>query len=352
MIAWLRQLATLTVSAVVSWWLFLGFEPTAPQTFVPAPEPLPVHLTPVPLEPTPAEVETMDDPEPSEPEPVAQAAPAPEESPSASEAAEAPDAVLPPEAAEDEPAEDALVAASDPTEEEAPEDGASAPAPPELGSPDGEGTAAQAAEAPARAEDPAVLPVEEAMTDEALLATASAELAGDVRPGFATVLLASAEEQLAIARFFGEELVLVPRSALGGDPATARYFRLALEGTPQVAAVRGTSVLERYRHYRDLFDYEYARLPQPLRELRRSVLSRADVYLFGALLPPREWAVVVQRRDEALRASGREADDVRQFVLQYHSRPQGGFDLRVTDILFSDGSRFRPGDRPSTSETP
>ena len=153
-----------------------------------------------------------------------------------------------------------------------------------------------------------------------------------------------------VARFFGEEIVLVPKSALEGDPAQMRYFRLALDGPSRVESVRGTAVLERFRQYRDLFDYEYARLPQPLRELRRSVLSRSEVYLFGALIPAREWAVVVQRRREALDACQRSAEEARRFVLRYRARPKGGFDLVVEDIVFADGSRFRPTpSRPKSS---
>ena len=48
--ALLRQTLTLGVSAALSWWVFLGLERPEPVSDVPAPEPLPVVLTPVALE--------------------------------------------------------------------------------------------------------------------------------------------------------------------------------------------------------------------------------------------------------------------------------------------------------------
>ena len=144
----------------------------------------------------------------------------------------------------------------------------------------------------------------------------------------------------------------MPRSALDPEDASPTWFRLSPSGDELVERMAEPPPLEGYRQYRDLFDYEYARLQEPLRELRRSVLSRADVYLFGALIPAREWAVVVQRRREALAECGRSSDEVNRFVMQYRPRPQGGFDLEVADILFADGSRFRPKTSPSTHESP
>jgi len=181
--------------------------------------------------------------------------------------------------------------------------------------------------------------VAELMRDPALLAAAAAELGGEERRGFATVLLATPEEQLAIARFFGEELVLVPRQTLDPGAQDPHWFRVAPEDG-HVEELRGRPALEQYRQYRDLFDYEYSRLPETLRELRRSLLARGDVYLFAALLPAREWAVVIARRAEALARSGRDPEDVRTFVLRYRPLAGGSFDLAVDHVVFADGSRY------------
>jgi len=337
MSAFLRQFFTLGVSAGLSWWLFLGFEGPEPVSVPPAPEPLPVVLTPIALEPSEPEAEEAQQQEqPPVAEPAAMpVAERPEQERAQPEQAEP----APQQLAQAEPPQlEADADAAPESEPEAEPDDASSPPPAELGAPDGEGEVAAAQASSAASEN---VTVEAAMSSEALLSDATAELSGEVRPGFATVLLAAPEEQLDVARFFGEEVVLIPKSALEGDTETARYFRLALDGTARVESVRGMEVLEKYRQYRDLFDYEYARLPQALRELRRSVLTRADVYLFGALIPAREWAVVVQRRREALAASGRSAEEARRFILRYRSRPEGGFDLQVEDIVFTDGSRLQ-----------
>ena len=179
------------------------------------------------------------------------------------------------------------------------------------------------------------------MRDPTLLAAADAEIAGEERRGFATVLLAAPEDQLAIARFFGEELVLVPREALDPEASEPHWFRVAT-GSAQVEEVHGRAPLEGYRQYRDLFDYDYSRLPDAVRELRRRSASRRDVYVFAALIPAREWAVVVARRGEALARSGRELAEVRRFVLRYLELAEGAFDLTVDHIVFADGSRYPP----------
>jgi len=146
---------------------------------------------------------------------------------------------------------------------------------------------------------------------------------------------------LEIARFFSEELVLVPRTAL--DAAAApRYYRLETSGSPRVETVTSAPPLR--AQYRDLFDYEYARLPAPLRDLRRSVPAREDVFLFASLLSPTEWALVIARREEALARTGRDLSSVRKFVLRCVRGPGGGFDMQVVEIVFSDGTRVRPGE--------
>ena len=333
--ALVRQVFTLAVAAALSWWVFLGFDHRPELASAPPPPPAAsVVLTPVSLEPA----------ERAQPETLAAAA-ASEEQPE-----EQPDE--PPAAEPPAPLADLDLPEPEPTPE---------PPPAELGAPEGEGEVAaesssdeeQPAEAEASetaelepAEDDSVS-AEQAMASEELVSAAKSELSGDVRPGFATVLLAAPEEQLDIARFFGEEIVLVPKSALDISSGDARYFRLVLDGVPRVESVGGTTSLEGFRQYRDLFEYEYARLPGPLRELRRSVLTRNEIYLFGALIPAREWAVVIQRRREALDQSGRDASETRRFVLEYRPRAQGGFDLKVEEIVFADGDRFRPS--PNTN---
>jgi len=234
------------------------------------------------------------------------------------------------------------------------------PAAPELGTPDGESeepTPAAPEADPADSEpvdeeakseqehstteasqDPPRRSAEDLMRDRDLLRTADMEVSGKGRKGFATVLLAAPEDQLDIARFFGEEVVLVPRDTLDVDAKNPRYFRISGGKEERVERVDGPAPLQQFRQYRDLFDYEYARLPEPLRALRRSVLARNEIYLFAALIPQGEWAVVIGRRREALALTGRSIDEVARFVLRYHRRPSGGFDLVAEQIDFADGS--------------
>ena len=121
-----------------------------------------------------------------------------------------------------------------------------------------------------------------------------------------------------------------------------------------VKEVRETPPLDRYRQYRDLFAFKYESLPAPLRDLRRRVFSRSDAYLFAALIPPREWGLVIVRREAALAAFNRTAPaggprtmkDVRGFTMAYERRAGGAFDIRVREIQFADGSRYRVPDRP------
>lgn len=308
MSAVLRQLALLAVAAALSWWLLLA--PRAPEPVPERRERADLAVALVPVDP-----------------PLA--APLPEP------AAAAPVEPLA-EASEPEP-----TPAAPRRELDLPE----APPPPELGAP--EGTGEVAATAPEPGEEAPEPPLAEAlMEDGELLAAAEAELSGDARAGFATVLLASPAEQLDIARFFGEELVLVPKSGLDPSGREARYFRLVGE---RVERVDARPPLERYRQYRDLFAYEYSSLPPPLRELRKSVLARNEVYLFAALIPAREWAVLVGRRRAALETAGRPLDDVRRCVLRYVRRAGGGFDLAVEEIVFADGARWRPAAVPRGS---
>jgi hypothetical protein len=236
----------------------------------------------------------------------------------------------------------------------------------ELGAPEGERASAASSEpfgapeeaapaeeqiVPARAGEtiprrvPAPGSVESLMRDPTLVAEAREEFERGQAKGFTTVLLATPEDQLAIARFFGEELVLVPRRALDPRNPSPAYFHLTNAGEPRVEEVKGAAPLQRYHQYRDLFDYEYGRLPTPLRELRRTVLGRGEVYLFAALLSAEEWALIIARRRTALESAERALDEVRRFVLRYLRLPGGGFDLAVEEIVFADGTRYRPAAR-------
>jgi hypothetical protein len=178
--------------------------------------------------------------------------------------------------------------------------------------------------------------------DRSLLAAAEKELAGEAALGFSTVLVSSPEDQLDIARVFGEEIVLVPRAALDTEAAGVVSYRLDLTAAPRVVEVAGRPALERYRQYRDLFSYDFERLPRPLRTLRSSVVRRDEVFLFAALIPAREWAVVVGRRQEALRSIGIEETDVERFVLRYIRLANGSFDLAVDEVHHVDGRRLVP----------
>lgn len=171
---------------------------------------------------------------------------------------------------------------------------------------------------------------------------AADELSGKTRRGFRTVLYSAAEDQLAIARTFGEQLVLVPRKGL--DPKRPYYFVLnAAGGDISSGAVRRVDAkppLAQYRQYRDLFAFEYSDLPDAVRVLRRKVTVRSDVFLFAALIPPSEWAVVMSRRAASLQLSGRKIEDLRRAEMRYVALPGGGYDIRVKQLIFADGSRW------------
>jgi hypothetical protein len=167
---------------------------------------------------------------------------------------------------------------------------------------------------------------------------AADELSGKTRRGFRTVLYSSAEDQLAIARTFGEQLVLVPRKGL--DPKRPHYYLLDASGAGTVRRVAAKAPLEQFRQYRDFFAFEYSDLPDAVRGLRRKVTVRSDVFLFAALIPPSEWAVVMSRRAAALQDSGRKIEDLRRAEMRYVALPGGGYDIRVKQLLFADGSRW------------
>ncbi|MEN8148591.1 MAG: hypothetical protein ABFS86_02140 [Planctomycetota bacterium] len=225
-----------------------------------------------------------------------------------------------------------------------------APPPPESGTPEGD-PKGEAASEPAEEKKGESLRSELATIagSKELMERAAAEVNGEARKGFTTTFLCSARDQLAIAAYFDEPIVLVPRAGL--DPENGKYFRL--EGTV-VKEIPEPPPLERFRQYRDLFAFAYESLPAPIRDLRRRVFSRSDTYLFAALIPSREWGLVIVRREQALAAFNRTAPaggsrtmaDVRNFTMAYERRAGGAFDIRVREIRFADGSRYRVPERP------
>ncbi len=319
--AFLRHLFLLVLSAVVSWRVFL-YQPESQGPAPPPPIPVTLALTPrVEAEP-PSDTKQEQDP-------VAAAKP---------QAPSPPPPPLPRSTSPPQKAEDSSAA------EQADSSGPSAPPPPEAGTPEGKenGDAAPVG----TDEDPGdLVPIADshsAMEDPALLAAAAKELSGETRKGFSTVFLAMPEEQLEIGRYFGETLVLVPKAALDPQNPTPYYFQVSLEGTPAVQRVSSRPPLKEFRQYRDFFSYPYDKLPKVLRELRRSVLARNEILLFGALLPPREWALAIDRRRRALASTGHSSSEVRQFVLRYTRSPAGGYDFQVDSIRLANGVSIEP----------
>jgi len=215
-----------------------------------------------------------------------------------------------------------------------------APPPPERGDPDGDEDeeSTDPVPAPEKEEKSTRRAVEEIRASEEDVARAAEEVSGKTRKGFRTVLASAAGDQLAIARYFGETLVLVPRAGL--DPRRPHYYRIDAGGEPGVTRIDGKPPLDAFRQYRDFFAFEYADLPPAVRTLRRKVPVRQDVYLFAALIPPSEWAVVMARRAAALDAAGRAAEDLRRVEMRYEALPGGGFDIEVTRLVFADGTRW------------
>jgi len=340
-----REGLCLALAALLTWWIFL--RPAREELGVARLEPVAVlqmELTPLTEASAlpPASIgASAPSPAPSSPLPMGvDAAPAGAALPAEAPVAEA--APPPPESGTPEGKEegDAPPSARAPPEED--------PVPPEvaeraaeavLGAPAGSSPPTEPARLPDSVPErgPAgPRPASELMNDPGLLAAAGAELTGEERRGFTTVFLAAPEDQLALAHYFGEELVLVPRATIDPGAADPRWFRV--DGA-RIEEVHGRPPLERYRQYRDLFDYEYARLPELVRELRLRLPARRDVYVFAALVPAREWAIVVARRAEALARAGRELADVQRFVLRYVPLAGGAFDVVVDHVLFADGSR-------------
>jgi outer membrane biosynthesis protein TonB len=362
-----RHLVLISISAVSSWWFFL-YQPPEASSLNPEPETFVMALTPVMADEPMASMEEMEAPDPTEAEaePEPEAAEAPEATDPAAEVeeAEAPSEEIPEHdhSSEAEPDQEQLVEeppAQEPEAEEAqaeeaahhpesavePESETPEPPPAEAGTPDGTEEGENQTEADDQAEElvGGVLTAAAAMSDQGLLAEAEKEISGAARKGFNSVFLASPEEQLSIGKFFGELVVLVPKSAIDPNNTRPQYFRINLEAEQaKVERVAGRPPLQQFRQYRDLFSYPYNKLPDVVRELRRSVLARNEVFLFAALIPPREWALTIDRRRRALAQSGRDLGDVKQFVLRYVRSTNGSYDIQVDAIHFSDGSKVLP----------
>jgi len=310
----------LAAAAALSWWFFLR-----PPESEPLAQPLPVTAAALPTVIPATQTAAKKDATAPPPKPEAAAAPDPEPAPvpqpDPQPAQKAPPAPPPAERGTPEGEEEgkAVTESQDSPDPQAKEKTEEKPAP----------------KLDARGRIQAV------MNDAKRLEEAEKELAGKARKGFSTVLIASAEEQLAIARFFGERVVLVPRSALDPKGTNPFFFELDPE-TGRVLRNPGRPALENLRQYRDLFDYEYGSLPEPLKTLRRSVLIRSDIFLFAALISAPEWALVMQRRAAALATAPDPKKPVRSFELRYTPLAGGGFDVAVDRIVFEDGSVFHP----------
>lgn len=268
-------------------------------------------------------------------------APAPREALSAPDAADpepAPDEVATPEPPADPPPA--------PPEDTADPVAEAVPAPPESGSRDAEpeGQAdARASEAPAVDAAAALAEeIERVQENEELLELAASEIRGDAKPGFSTVLLSAPEDQLDIARAFGERLILVPYAAFDEEDAGRGHHVLDIRSTPRVQRVAGTPELGAFGRYRDLLQYEFKRLPAPLQDLRMTVIRSDQIAYFAALIPANEWALVIDRRRAALAALQLAPEEVEQVQMRYVRAGRSAFDIRVSAIVTADGRRLTP----------
>ena len=215
------------------------------------------------------------------------------------------------------------------------------PPPPEKGDPDAKGDEGDAVKESKEAEAARIREEIRAISgSKKLLGAARDELAGKTRHGFTQQLLSVPEDAVAQARFFGEQILLIPK-------AGTHYFRLELEPAVKVVRVEGSPPLAQVARHRDyLKNYRYEDLSAPLRALRRMEPNRSQIWLFGATIPPREWALVVARRQAALEQYNKETgktetlDSVRHVLMRYVPLHGGGFDIRVVELRFADGTRW------------
>ncbi len=310
----MRHLVVFTAAGLLTWWM--------------------LHFAPAPA---------LAEGEPGSVRPPmrAQLQPSPEplETAAAEPAAREPEATAP-EPVEPAPAEPAPMEAAPSETEPVAEPVAAAELGSRTGSEEAERREAAREAGPQPIEDPRETTDELARNSE-LLALAEDELGGaDVALGFATTLISEPEQQLQIAQAFGEEIVLVPKAALL-EGSEALSFRMRPGASPRTEKLQGLPDLQRSRQHRDLFAYDLGRLPDELRALRRNVIRRDEVFLFAALIPASEWAIVIGRRREAVRAAGVLESDVERYVLRYIPQPRGGFDFLVEEIHLAGGERLR-----------
>ena len=217
------------------------------------------------------------------------------------------------------------------------------PAPPEQGDVDGE----KQAEKKGPTEDELATEVrkdiESLKGSKKLLDAAKKELAGKSRKGFQMYFLSDDEEQLDLARFFGESILLIPRRP-------THYFKLELGHPAKVVKIDGVPP-PIYRH-RTFFEYKYNELPAPIRELRRQIPYRGDILMWGAAIPPSEYAIAIARRTAALteynrqNGANRTLEQVRRVDVRYVPLAGGGFDMRIKQFVFADGTRWAPTEKP------
>jgi len=314
--SFLRGLLFLAISAFVSWHFLLRAPAEAPT------KPTPVRRVELAVAP---KVE-----QPEEQERPADVPPPPPPAPPTPEKTAAPEVTEPVEE-ENEP---------EPT-----------PPPAEAGSPDGdeeeENTEPVAEEQPEPAEDRIRQEIKNISSSRKLVDDARHELVGRTRRGFTTEFDTATSDQLAIARYFGEQVLLIPRKGL--NPRNHHYFVIDAATSFETRRVNDVPP-SNFRQVRDLLDRDirYASLPGPLKTLRRQVTLSSEIFLFAAPIPPREWAIVMARRAAALErcnaelgGSERTLKDLRRVKMRYVPLAGGGFDIQVKEFVFADGARWK-----------
>jgi hypothetical protein len=318
----LRSLLYLAVSALVSWHLLLRPPVDAPI------QPTPVKRVELAVAPE------VEQPAPPEPEQQPEAIPPPPPPPPAPPTETAPEAAEPTETVEEIPDPEPT-----PT-----------PPPAEAGAPEGdeeeERTEPVPEQKPIATAERIRAEIENIASSERLVEEAHEELAGRTRRGFTTEFDTATADQLAIARFFGEQVLLIPRKGL--DPRNHHYFLIDAAQSFDTRRVNAAPPGD-IRQVRDLLDRDirYASLPHPLKTLRRQVTLASEIYLFAAPIPPREWAIVMARRAAALERCNvelggpeRTLEDLRRVKMRYVPLKGGVFDIQVKEFVFADGARW------------
>jgi len=324
--SFLRGLLYLAVSAFVSWHVLLR-APTETAT-----KPTPVRRVELAVAPK-IEEPPAEEPKPEEERPADTPPPPPPPAPPTPDTQEPP---AQPEPIEEKPE-------SEPTPTDTPPEA-------EAGSPDGDD---EAEETEPVAEEPEVAPEEQIRREIQNIASsqrrvedARKELVGPARRGFTTEFDTATRDQLAIARFYGEQILLIPRKGL--DPANHHYFVIDAARSFETRRVNGVPP-SNFRQVRDLLDRDirYSSLPAPLKTLRRQVTLSSEIFLFAAPIPPREWAIVMARRAAALERCNAELGgptrtlkNLRRVKMRYVPLKGGGFDIQVKEFVFADGSRW------------